>query len=88
MKDEGVFKEKKNNLLMLLKNNNNKITNGMEDTCKELLLAICIVNVLTWRHGGHVGGVNKETVAILEEWNILLGIKLYFYANPSFCFTF
>jgi len=29
---------------------------------------------------------NKETAAILEEWNILLGIKLYFYANPSFCF--
>ena len=42
--------------------------------------------MLTWRHGGHVGGVNKETAAILEQWNILLGIKLYFYANPSFCF--
>ena len=42
-------------------------------------------SVFTWRHGGH-GGVNKKTPTILEEWNILLGIKLYFYANPSFCF--
>ena len=43
--------------------------------------------VFTWRHGGHVEGVNKETAPILEKWNILLGIyKLYFYANPSFCF--
>ena len=42
--------------------------------------------MFTWRHGGHVGGVNKETEVILEEWNILLGIKLYFYANLSFCF--
>ena len=33
----------------------------------------------------HVGGVNKETAAMLEEW-ILLGIELYFYANVSFCF--
>ena len=32
------------------------------------------------------GGVNKETAAMLEEWNILLGIELYFYANSSFCF--
>ena len=31
-------------------------------------------------------GVDKETVTMLEGWNILLGIKLYFYANPSFCF--
>ena len=31
-------------------------------------------------------GVNKETAAILEEWNILLRIELYFYANSSFCF--
>ena len=23
---------------------------------------------------------------MLEEWNILLGIEIYFYANPSFCF--
>ena len=23
---------------------------------------------------------------MLEEWNILLGIELYFYANSSFCF--
>ena len=43
-------------------------------------------SVLTWRHGGHVGGVNKETAAMLEEWNILLGIELYFYANSSLCF--
>ena len=48
MKNEGVFKEKENNFVMLIKNNNNnRITNGMEDTCKELLLAICIVSVLT-----------------------------------------
>ena len=46
----------------------------------------CLSSVFTWRHGGHVGGVNKETAAILEEWNILLGIELYFYANSSFCF--
>ena len=26
------------------------------------------------------------TAAMLEEWNILLGIELYFYANYSFCF--
>ena len=25
------------------------------------------------------------TAAMLEEWNILLGIELYFYANSSFC---
>ena len=25
------------------------------------------IDVYTWRHGGHVAGVNKETVAILEE---------------------
>ena len=43
-------------------------------------------SVFIWRHCGHVGGVNKETAAILEEWNILLRIELYFYANPSFCF--
>ena len=42
--------------------------------------------MFTWRHGGHVGGVNKETGAMLEEWNILLGIELYFYVNSSFCF--
>ena len=35
---------------------------------------------------GHVGGVNKETAALLEKWNILLWIELYFYANFSFCF--
>jgi len=45
-----------------------------------------IYKVFTWRHGGHVEGVNKETVAMLEEWNILLGIEVYFYANSSFCF--
>ena len=33
----------------------------------------------------HVGGVNKETAAMLEEW-ILLGIELYFYAHFSFSF--
>ena len=33
----------------------------------------------------HVGGVNKETAAMLEKW-ILLGIELYFYAHFSFCF--
>ena len=42
-------------------------------------------SMFTWCHSGHVGGVNKETVAMLEEWNILLGIELYFYANSSFC---
>ena len=42
--------------------------------------------MFTWRHGSHVGGVNKETAAMLEEWSILLGIELYFYANSSFCF--
>ena len=42
--------------------------------------------MFTWRHGGHVGGVNKETAAMLEEWNILLGTEFYFYANSSFCF--
>ena len=47
----------------------------MEDTCKELLLAICIGSVLTWRHGGHVGGANYS-----------LGIELYFYANSFYCF--
>ena len=26
------------------------------------------------------------TAAMLEEWNILLGIEHYFYANSSFCF--
>ena len=43
-------------------------------------------SVFTWRHGGHFGGVNNETVAMLEEWNILLAIELYFYANFSICF--
>ena len=43
-------------------------------------------SAFTWRHSGHVGEANKETAAILEEWNIILGIKLYFYANLSFCF--
>ena len=41
--------------------------------------------MFTRRHGGHDGGVNKETAAILEEY-ILLRIKLYFYANHYFCF--
>ena len=45
-----------------------------------------LYSVFTWRHRGRIGGVNIETAAILEEWNILLGIKLYFYANPSFSF--
>ena len=35
---------------------------------------------------GHVGGVNKETAALLEKWKILLWIELYLYANSSFCF--
>ena len=30
---------------------------------------------------------NKETAATLGEWNILLGIELYFYENSSFCFS-
>ena len=41
-------------------------------------------SVCTWRHGGHVGGVNKETAAILEEWNILLGIEFCFMQIPPF----
>ena len=41
MKNEGDLKEKESNQLVLLKKkNNDKIANGMEDTCKELLLAI------------------------------------------------
>ena len=42
-------------------------------------------SVFTWRHSGHVEGVNGETAA-MEEWNIILGIELCFYANSSFCF--
>ena len=50
------------------------------------LKQVAVYSVFIWSHGGHVGGVNKATAAMLEEGNILLGIKLYFYANSSFCF--
>ena len=39
-----------------------------------------------WRAGYRVFP-HDVTAAMLEEWNILLGIELHFYANSSFCFS-
>ena len=60
-----------------------------------LMATQCASNLIIWVYrvcshdvtaAGHVGGVNKETASMLEEWNILLGIELYFYANSFFYF--
>ena len=40
--------------------------------------------MFTCRHGGHVGGINKETAAMLEECNILLGLNSIFMKIPPF----
>jgi len=38
------------------------------------------------RHGGHIDGPNKETMAMLLNQNNPQGIEFYLNASNSFCF--